>query len=88
MSNLEPVPATSKTVIAKDTVLFSKAKQVNIIAQSDILKQALTTTGMPFKVISKSYVQSVGKQVIQDTASNVCDSVKGMKGSPVCSTSF
>ena len=88
MSNLEPVPATSKAAIAKDTVLFSKAKQVGIIAQSDILKQVSTTTGMPFKGISKSNVQSVGKQVIQDTASKVCDSIKGMKRLPLISASF
>ena len=88
MSNLEPVPATSKAAITKDTVLFSKAKQVSIIAQSDILKQVSTTIGMPFKGISKPNVQSVGKQVIQGTASKVCDSIKGMKGSPVFYASF
>ena len=38
---------------------------------------------MPFKGASKSNVQRVGKQVIQDTASEVRDSLKGIKGSPV-----
>ena len=41
ITNTEPESATSKAAIAKDTVLISKAKQISVRAQSDILKQSM-----------------------------------------------
>ena len=41
ISDTDPEPASSKAVIFKDTVLSSKAKQISVRAQSDILKQSM-----------------------------------------------
>ena len=41
ISDPEQGPGTSQAAIAKDTVLISKAKQISIRAQSDILKQSM-----------------------------------------------
>mgnify|MGYP005713898423 CR=1 FL=1 len=58
MSDLEPEPTTWKAAITKDIVLVSKARQVGIKAQCDILKQVSTTAGMPFKGLASKFFKT------------------------------